>query len=167
VRTPKAIDDFIQAPKFAVGTASWQEGNRPSGLTIGWPLHIGGVSSGGRLTIEAVTTTPSPTYSVVLIFAERPVARLDFDPDDEHLNPLTPPEGVPAGKVTGVHAHLWDDNRPWAPSYGFLKKHPVARPVPEEHAKTFYNALAWFLEACNIQLDSETIPTLPLQGRLW
>jgi hypothetical protein len=161
------VDAFLEAHKIAVGIANWQEGNRPSLLKISWSLQIGGVSSGGRLTIEASIRAPDPTFSAVLIFAERAIARLDYDHTDVHYNPWDAPGELPKGKIVGVHAHLWADNRAHVPSNGLPKKLPVARPIPAERVSDFDWAMAWFLDVCNIHLDMVDIPTLPMQGRLW
>lgn len=118
-----------------------------------WPVEnsSGIVEEGAHVRVRHAPASDKP-FSIVLIFQDRPIFRLDFvAPTVCHRNPHWAAKMGKARLVCGPHCHTWAANREHA-MMGNLGELPVREALAPQIRK-FDQAFAWFAQQVNIRLD--------------
>lgn len=160
------VEHFLLAQKTAAGNADWTETSRSSAWTIEWPLIVSGESTGGRLMIKSPFSISPQEFKILLIFLERCIARLEFKPYGEHMNPLKGlPRKIPKGRIKGPHVHLWENNKRYCENGKLPDELHIAMPLKEDLID-FNSCLRWFCMKHRIGIDVSKVPNIPSEPLL-
>ena len=160
---PEHIDELVAAEKRIAGRPRWQK-SRETTVRLRAPLRIGDEIVGGLFLTATASVHETPQHgSLVLVYQDRPIQRLDIFPAAPHGNPLKNVSKSLRGLTlpAGQHQlHSWLNNRRWPmPQVDNL---PVAEPV-DTTLPDYRAAVAFFLNRTNIR---DTIPMPPHEPRL-
>ena len=120
-----------------------------------WPVsdELGVLADGAFVRVRASPSSDKP-FSLVLIFRDSCVFRLDFVSESIcHVNPFwASSRGLPP-RVCGPHCHTWAANREHVLSSGFWEM-PCREPLAPQIRK-FDQAFAWFAQQGNLILSPD------------
>lgn len=160
------INSLLAAKKTPMGTPSWVPSSfGPGELKLSYPLYIDGNPCHSSLEINAY-----PSYGNskekwrIKLLVEKCVWRIDYCPDDRHINSLNKPSDLHETECVGPHYHAWQDNERFCTHASLPDKLPNARIMPV-NCRTFENSLRWFCGETNIELMTPVID-LPPRTRL-
>ncbi|TVR79105.1 MAG: hypothetical protein EA405_13380 [Rhodospirillales bacterium] len=157
------IDDMVAAPKEIAGRPQWDK-SRDTTVRLKAPLWIGEEIVGGLFLIATASVVATPQHgSLVLVFQDQPIQRLDAFPSAPHANPFknVPKELRGLTLPSGDHQfHTWQHNRRWPrPPKDNL---PIAAPI-DPPLVDYRAAIDFFLTRTNIH---GMIPLPPHEPRL-
>lgn len=157
------IDRLMAAPKAVVGAPQWEEDGSNARLVA--PLSFGGLVTGGlRLFVSATLLTTPQRGDVVLIYDNRPIARLAFRPKSAHANPGGHPiptdlrfKSLPPDQS---RLYRWEHNRRWPRGANDI----LAGSSLETEPPSLKAAIDIFLAYCHIEADIADAPWRPELG---
>ncbi|ALR08231.2 hypothetical protein XFFB_02065 [Xylella fastidiosa] len=159
----KAVDAFMQAPKILHGTSKpvWESARNIYAARMKLPIEVAGELHGPHINIDAYPDHRPRKFTIGILFADRFVCRLDYDPGATHSNKWR--SGLPPF-VKGPHWHSWELNRK-----EFIKPDPHFPRLPYAigftKARHFDSCLRWYCQARNIHLGAHEIE-FPYSGLL-
>ena len=161
--TPEDIDALLAAGKRFAGNPRWVT-SRETTVRIRVPLEVGGEIVGGLFVAGTASVENRPQDgSLVLLFHDQPIERLNVFPTGAPANPF---KGVSRGLrgltlAAGTHRYYpWALNRRWPRPAG--DNLAMAEPVDATLEK-FGEALHFFLERTRI---AGGLPAPPQEPRL-
>ena len=160
-----AVDLYVSAHKTLVfGNAPlvWREARDDYAYRLKLPIEIGGEQCPGQfLLIDAFPDRRPCEFTIMLLFADHTVCRLDYEPSGVHTNPMN---AAAPSIVRGPHWHAWELNRPHVKIVS--GKH-FALPVAVEVAgpRNFDDALRFYCQQRRIDLGAHPIE-FPYPGQL-
>lgn len=158
------IDALLAAEKHVVGRPPWEK-SRETTVRLKAALRIRDEIVGGLFLVATASVHQTPQHgSLVLVYQDRVIERMDVLPTSPHTNPL---KNVPrhlrgATLAAGDHQyHPWSLNRRWPRSS--TDELPVAEPV-NEPLESFGAAIHYFCVRTGIAGDVPLPPHEPGLG---
>lgn len=164
METVDHIDALLNAEKTLTGTMRWT-GSRESTVRLKVALSIGGEVIGGLFLYgDAATHTKMQQGSIVLVYRNVPIERMNVFPSNPHVNPLHKSLSRDVrGRVFEAFTHRyypWQANRRWPRPPGDNLQ--VAEKIGDEFVD-FRGALRYFCHRVRLVGD---IPAPPHEPRL-
>lgn len=157
------IDTLMSAQKALVGNVHWVEEENVAKLAAA--IAVDGIVEGGLLLHASATLRTTPQRGdAVLVYEQRPIARIAHMPKHIHANPARHP--IPSElrfarlAADSTRIFKWEDNR-WWPREG---DDPLAGRRLEPQLPNLKGAIDRFLELCNIAGDVPEAPWRPELG---
>jgi hypothetical protein len=157
------IDELMAVSKAIIGAPHWEEDGAVTRLVAA--LSVDGLVTGGlRIAMSATLLTTPQRGDTVLIFQNRPIARLAFRPKAAHVNPgghpIPPDLRFKSLPPDQSRLYRWEDNRRWPRGANDVL---AGRPLDSE-PPSLKAAVDIFLAYCHIDADIADAPWRPELG---
>lgn len=158
------IDDLLAARKTITGIPDWAEAPYQGEERLLMPLRINGLSAGVSLIVISYPVSGHSKFRIMLC-APKCVWRIDYAPNEPHVNSLNRPNDLLEYHFCEPHYHSWSDNRRFCTHQALPERLLNARIMPVD-VRTFDTSLRWFCGETNIGQPSPGTIVLPPRRRL-
>ncbi len=164
------IDALVSAPKELAGDLQPGRNNRDEQLRFEWSVLVNGEGLNCYLAFTQYLNDVPPRFTIVLVYREISVWRLDFEPNQRvELNPPLLGHRYSEALIRGAHWHRWTENRHFVQGSASSIKLPFRVPYegPMDGPNVWENAFREFLDAVAIaQIENRRMPQWPTRSRL-